>query len=77
MLYRFAQNAGMDVSVGGDTNILSYDDAFAVSEWAIPAFQWACGSGVVSGTGNTTLSPQAGATRAQLAAILMRVLEHT
>ena len=75
MLYRYAQNAGMDVSVGGDTNILSYDDAFDVAEWAIPAFQWACGAGVVSGTSDTTLSPQAGATRAQLAAVLTRMTE--
>ena len=75
MLYRYAQSAGRDVSVGGDTNILSYDDAFTVAEWAIPAFQWACGAGVVSGTSDTTLSPQAGATRAQLAAVLMRMTE--
>ena len=75
MLYRYAQSAGVDVSVGGDTNILSYDDAFDVAEWAIPAFQWACGAGVVSGTSDTTLSPQAGATRAQLAAVLTRMTE--
>lgn len=75
MLYRYAQSAGMDVSVGGDTNILSYDDAFDVAEWAVPAFQWACGAGVVSGTSDTTLSPQAGATRAQLAAVLTRMTE--
>ena len=74
MLYRYAQNAGMDVSVGGDTNILSYDNALDVAEWAVPAFQWACGAGVVSGTSDATLSPQDGATRAQLAAILMRLL---
>ena len=72
MLYRYAQNAGMDVSVGGDTNILSYSDAPDVAEWAVPAFQWACGSGIISGTGSATLSPRAGATRAQLAAILQR-----
>ncbi|WP_295582805.1 S-layer homology domain-containing protein [uncultured Oscillibacter sp.] len=72
MLYRYAQSAGRDVSVGGDTNILSYTDAFDVAEWAIPAFQWACGSGIVSGTSGATLSPRAGATRAQLAAILQR-----
>ncbi|WNX84407.1 leucine-rich repeat protein [Agathobaculum sp. NTUH-O15-33] len=72
MLYRYAQNAGMDVSVGGDTNILSYSDALDVAEWAVPAFQWACGSGIISGTGGATLSPRTGATRAQLAAILQR-----
>ena len=72
MLYRYAQNAGMDVSVGGDTNILSYSDAPDVAAWAVPAFQWACGSGIISGTSGATLSPRTGATRAQLAAILQR-----
>ena len=32
ILYRFAQYKGADVSVGGDTNILSFGDAAAVSE---------------------------------------------
>ena len=47
ILYRYAQVKGYDVSVGEDTNILSYADALDVSEWAIPAMQWACGSGVI------------------------------
>ena len=42
ILYRYAQHKGYDVSAGEDTNILSFDDAFAVSEYAIPAMQWAC-----------------------------------
>ena len=37
MLYRYAQYKGYDVSIGEDTNILSYPDAFDVSEYAIPA----------------------------------------
>ena len=40
MLYRYAQYKGVDVSEGEDTNILSYDDAFDLPEWSIPAFQW-------------------------------------
>lgn len=39
MLYRFAQKQGYDVSVGENTNILSYADAFDVAEYAIPAVQ--------------------------------------
>ena len=49
ILYRYAQHKGYDVSAGKDTNILSFNDAFAVSEYAIPAMQWACGSGMVRG----------------------------
>ena len=70
--YRFAQYTEQDVTVGEDTNILSYDDAQTISEYAIPAIQWACGSGLITGTTETTLSPKATATRAQVATILMR-----
>ena len=75
ILYRYAQYKKMDVSVGEDTNILSYDDAFDVSEWAIPAMQWAVGAGVVNGTSASTLSPKNNASRAEIATIVMRYCE--
>lgn len=76
MLWRYAQTEGYDVSVGEDTNILSYTDAFDVAEYAISAMQWACGAGVINGTGDgSTLTPQGQATRAQAAVMLMRFCE--
>ena len=39
IMFRYAKYKGYDVSVGEDTNILSYDDASDVAEWAIPAMQ--------------------------------------
>ena len=75
ILYRYAQHKGYDVSAGKDTNILSFDDAFAVSEYAIPAMQWACGSGMVHGIardGRMLLAPGDTTTRAQTATLLMR-----
>lgn len=75
MLWRYAQLRGYDVSVGEDTNILSYNDAMTVSEYAIPAMQWACGAGIVNGTTDGNLNPGASATRAQFAAILQRFVE--
>ena len=74
MLYRFAQKQGYDVSVGENTNILSYTDVSSVSEYAIPAMQWAVGSGVITGMGDT-LAPQGETTRAQAAMMLMRFSE--
>ena len=71
MLYRFAQHQGYDVSVGEDTNILSYTDAQEISEYAVPALQWACGAGILQGDG-AALSPQGQTTRAEAAAMLMR-----
>ena len=71
ILYRYAKYKGYDVSVGEDTNILSYADAQEISEYAIPAIQWACGAELIQGSKNK-LMPKNGATRAQVAAILMR-----
>lgn len=76
MLYRFAQEQGYDVSIGENTNILSYTDVADLSEYAIPAMQWAVGAGIINGTGDgSTLSPQGQATRAQAAVMLMRFCE--
>ena len=78
-MWRYAKYKGYDVSVGENTNILSYGDAFDVAEWAIPAMQWACGSGMIQGIadGSTmNLQPQGNATRAQAAAILQRYVEN-
>lgn len=75
LLYRYAVQYGYDVSVGESTNILSFTDVAQVSEYAIPAMQWACGAGIINGTGDgSTLSPQGSATRAQLAVMLYRWL---
>ena len=75
ILYRYAQYKGCDVSVGEDTNILSYTDATQVATYAVPAFQWAVGAGIINGTTATTLSPKGSATRGQVAAILHRYCE--
>ena len=75
MLYRYAQYKGYDVSIGEDTNILSYVDVDQVSDWAMEAFQWACGTGVIEGDENAALTPKASTTRAQAAAMFMRFIE--
>jgi len=80
ILWRYAQYKGNDVSVGEDTNILSYDDVFDVAEYAIPAMQWACGSGMVQGMNDPDgegmiLAPESKGTRAQIATMLMRFCE--
>lgn len=80
ILWRYAQHKGYDVSVGENTNILSYDDAFDVAEYAIPAMQWACGSGMVQGMNDPDgegmiLAPASKGTRAQIATMIMRFCE--
>ena len=68
ILYRYAQFMGYDVSVGEDTNILSFEDVGEVGEYAIPAMQWAVGSGVL--TAEKTLTPRAAAPRCNVAEFL-------
>ena len=77
ILFRYAKFKGYDVSVGEDTNILSYEDAFSISEYAIPAMQWACGAGIISGNEDGTLNPGGHAQRAHAAQMLMKFLENT
>lgn len=74
-LYRYAKYKGLDVSVGEDTNILSYNDALTISEYAFPAMQWLCGEGIMQGS-DDNLMPAGNATRAQIAALLHRFCEN-
>ncbi len=75
ILYRYAQSKKYDVSVGKDTNLLSYTDVAGVSEYAMPAMQWACGAKLINGN-DGKLMPQGDAQRAQVAAILMRFAQN-
>ena len=70
MLYRYAKLKGYDVSASAD--ISGYTDASGVSSWATDAMRWAVGTGLINGRTATTLAPQGNATRAEVAAILMR-----
>ena len=72
ILYRYCKYKGIDVSVGEETNILSYNDATSVAEYAVSALQWAVGAGVIQGKEGNILEPVGTATRAQVATILMR-----
>jgi hypothetical protein len=75
MLYHYAKYKGYDVSVGEDTNILSYKDALTISDYAYPALQWACGAGIMNGDISGSLNPQGSATRAEVAAMLERFIK--
>ena len=76
ILYRYCQYKGIDVSVGEETNILSYEDAIGIRKWAIPGLQWACGSGMIQGiekNGTMYLDPKGSAVRSQSATIIYRL----
>ena len=68
MLYRYAG------SPKADGKLDSFSDAASVSTYAADAMQWAVANGIVNGS-NGKLNPQDNATRAEVAAILMRFCE--
>ena len=70
ILYNYSQYKGYDVSARADLS--KYSDAASVSSWATEVLSWANAEGLVNGMTKTTLDPQASATRAQVATILMR-----
>lgn len=72
ILWRYAKSENIDVSIGENTNILSYEDVFTVSDYAIPAFQWTCGSGIMSGNTISTLAPNESVSRIYFASVLHR-----
>ena len=68
MLYRYAG------SPKADGKLDSFTDVASVSSYAVNAMQWAVANSIVNGS-NGKLNPQNNATRAQVAAILMRFCE--
>jgi len=74
IIYRYAKIQGFDAD--GASNLENFTDAKGVSDWALDAMKWAIKTELVNGTSETTLSPKATATRAQVAAILMRFCEN-
>ena len=68
MMYRYAG------SPKADGKLDSFSDAASVSTYAADAMQWAVANGIVNGS-NGKLNPQDNATRAEVAAILMRFCE--
>lgn len=69
ILFRYADYKGYDRSASAD--LTGYADYAEVSAYAVPALRWACGCGIIDGSAGK-LDPRSGATRAQLATMLMR-----
>lgn len=73
LLYRYASYKGYDAA--SDTSLSNFADAGDVSGWASNAMKWAYANGILTGSsqnGKLYLNPKATATRAQVAAMLMR-----
>ena len=70
-LYRYAGITGLSTAERADISV--YSDAENCGEWAREAMRWAVGKGLVQGVSETELSPGGSCTRAQAAAVLVRL----
>ena len=68
MLWRYA---GQPVETKEE---LKFEDAGRISDYAIGALQWAVEQGIVNGKGDGILDSKGNATHAEVAAMLMRLL---
>ena len=66
ILYRYALNKGY-ASAAAEHAALTQADAATVLDWAVPAMQWACETGVLSARADGLLQPGAEASRAETA----------
>ena len=71
MLHRYAEYKDADLSASADLS--GYTDAGQIAPYAQTAMAWSNGTGLITGTSDTTLSPKGSATRAQVATILQRM----
>ena len=72
ILYRYAAHQGYDVSQRADLS--GFGDASSIRSYAQEALSWAHAQGLVLGFEDGSLRPQGTASRAQIAAVLMRFL---
>ncbi|MEG1578189.1 MAG: S-layer homology domain-containing protein, partial [Oscillospiraceae bacterium] len=69
ILYRYALSEGRDVTAR--TDLTKFTDSASIGSYAKTALSWACANGFLQGSDGALL-PQNNATRAQVAAVLMR-----
>ncbi len=70
MVYRYARACGMDMKVSAAADL----SAQGVSPWAETAMAWAVDKGILEGKDGGRLAPQDPASRAEVAAILQRLV---
>ena len=76
ILYRYAAYRGDDMTT--DADLAAFPDEERVSAYAREPLAWAVDRGLINGVaqnGESWLEPRTGATRAQVATILMRFLK--
>ncbi len=73
IIYRYAKYKGYDINVGTNAGYKDTDD---ISEYAANAVDWAAEKGIMTGDTEGKFEPKTSTTRAQTAAVLMRISEN-
>lgn len=74
IIYRYAKYKGVDTeAVTKDTNTISYNDIFEVSDWAKEGMHHCIAAGIITGDENGNPLPHNTATRAETATIITRM----
>lgn len=73
IVYRFAALKGYDLTA---TYSVSYTDASSISDYATEAVIWAASKSIMTGNEDGTFAPQNNTTRAEAAAVFMRIMEN-
>ena len=74
IIYRYAVLKGYNTET--KSTLSNFSDGGEISEYAVKAIEWANGEEIIMGVSDTSISPKSTATRAQVAAILMRFCEN-
>ena len=72
ILCRCAEYLGEDTEAGPQAELSEFADADRISSWAEKALKWACGAELIQGLPEGTLDPDKGASRAEVATVLLR-----
>lgn len=72
ILFRYAAYAGLNTT--NRASLTDYADSGRISDYAVIPMEWAVAAGVVTGRENQTIAPKATTTRAEVAAVLMRMV---
>ena len=75
MLWRYATKTAK-VDAAETDELTAFNDSASVSPWAKDTMRWAVGAGLINGMSDTTIVPQGTATRAQVAAMVMRLANY-
>ncbi len=73
ILYRYVQYVELDTGAKGD--VTKFNDGSEVSSWASDAMAWAVGAGLFEGDGTGRLNPKGDATRAEVSALMIRLVK--